>query len=62
MVAHFNLDHTVADIRGFINSSRPGEGVRAYGLQTQFPTKVLDDKATIEEAQLKNAVVFQKCQ
>lgn len=61
MVAHFNLHHTVSDIRAFINSSRP-DGPRTYQLQTVgFPPKQLTDPTqTIEQAGLANSVVIQK--
>ncbi|KAL3850901.1 hypothetical protein ACJIZ3_012783 [Penstemon smallii] len=61
MVAHFNHHHTIADIRSFIDASRPG-GSRSYQLQTVgFPPKVLTDQAqTIEQAGLLNSVVIQK--
>ncbi|KAK4386724.1 Plant UBX domain-containing protein 4 [Sesamum angolense] len=39
MVAHFNYHHTIADIRSFIDASRP-DGSRTYQLQTVgFPPK-----------------------
>ncbi|XP_042031049.1 plant UBX domain-containing protein 4-like [Salvia splendens] len=61
MVAHFNPHHTIADIRSFIDASRPG-GTRSYQLQTVgFPPKVLTDLTqTIEQAGLLNSVVVQK--
>ncbi|XP_077214506.1 plant UBX domain-containing protein 4-like [Tasmannia lanceolata] len=61
MVARFNYDHTVGDIRAFIDASRPG-GTRAYQLQTVgFPPKQLTDMTeTIEKAGLANSVVIQK--
>ncbi|XP_052201302.1 plant UBX domain-containing protein 4 [Diospyros lotus] len=61
MIAHFNYHHTVADIRGFIDASRPG-GNRTYQLQTVgFPPKPLTDPSqTIEQAGLANSVVVQK--
>ena len=61
MVARFNLSHTVADLRAFIDRSRPG-GARTYKLATaDFPPKTLaDPAATIEEAGLANAVVIQR--
>ncbi|KAI3645181.1 hypothetical protein MP228_011345 [Amoeboaphelidium protococcarum] len=62
MVARFNLTHTVADVRNFINNSRPGQGGRSYSLQTQFPTKVLEDAQSLGDAGLNNAVIFQKMQ
>ncbi|KAG9448629.1 hypothetical protein H6P81_008594 [Aristolochia fimbriata] len=61
MVARFNFHHTVADIRAFIDASRPG-GSRGYQLQTVgFPPKLLtDSNQTIEHAGLANSVVIQK--
>ncbi|XP_024960813.1 plant UBX domain-containing protein 4-like [Cynara cardunculus var. scolymus] len=61
MIAHFNHHHTVADIRAFINASRP-DGSRAYQLQTVgFPPKQLTDpNQTIDQAGLANSVVIQK--
>ncbi|KAI7746813.1 hypothetical protein M8C21_007720 [Ambrosia artemisiifolia] len=61
MIAHFNHHHTVADIRAFINASRP-DGSRVYQLQTVgFPPKLLTDlNQTIEQAGLANSVVIQK--
>ncbi|KAK1422571.1 hypothetical protein QVD17_17854 [Tagetes erecta] len=61
MIAHFNHHHTVADIRAFINASRP-DGSRVYHLQTVgFPPKLLSDpNQTIEQAGLANSVVIQK--
>ncbi|KAK9064158.1 hypothetical protein SSX86_015538 [Deinandra increscens subsp. villosa] len=61
IVAQFNHHHTVADIRSFINASRP-DGPRVYQLQTVgFPPKPLTDpKQTIEQAGLANSVVIQK--
>ncbi|KAI3456508.1 hypothetical protein Pfo_013171 [Paulownia fortunei] len=61
MVAHFNHHHTIADIRSFIDASRPG-GSGSYQLQTVgFPPKILTDLTqTIEQAGLLNSVVIQK--
>ncbi|KAJ6802986.1 putative plant UBX domain-containing protein 4 [Iris pallida] len=61
MVARFNYQHTVGDIRAFIDSSRPG-AARNYQLQTVgFPPKQLADATmTIEQAGLANSVVIQK--
>nr|GEU31452.1 plant UBX domain-containing protein 4-like [Tanacetum cinerariifolium] len=58
MVAHFNLHHTVSDIRAFINSSRP-DGPRTYQLQTVgFPPQQLTDQnQTIEQAGLANSIM-----
>ncbi|KAM7263901.1 hypothetical protein ACFE04_001584 [Oxalis oulophora] len=61
MVAHFNNHHTLNDIRGFINASRPGTATN-YQLQLMgFPPKLLADPTqTIEQAGLANSVVIQK--
>ncbi|WCJ20148.1 plant UBX domain containing protein 4 [Euphorbia peplus] len=61
MIAHFNYQHTVNDIRSFINASRPG-GAQNYQLQLMgFPPKLLTDATqTIEQAGLGNSVVIQK--
>ncbi|KAL6536861.1 Plant UBX domain-containing protein 4 [Orobanche hederae] len=61
MVSRFNHQHTIRDIRGFIDASRPG-GPRTYQLQTMgFPPKQLSDlDRTIEEAGIGNSVVIQK--
>ncbi|KAL3624670.1 Plant UBX domain-containing protein 4 [Castilleja foliolosa] len=61
MVSRFNHRHTIRDIRGFIDASRP-DGPRAYQLQTMgFPPKQLTDlDQTVEEAGIANSVVIQK--
>ncbi|XP_059282044.1 plant UBX domain-containing protein 4-like [Lycium ferocissimum] len=61
MVSRFNYQHTIRDIRGFIDASRPG-GSRSYRLQTVgFPPKQLSDlDQTVEQAGLANSVVIQK--
>ncbi|KAF8703366.1 hypothetical protein HU200_032164 [Digitaria exilis] len=60
MVARFNMHHTVADIRSFIDASRPGAS-RPYQLQTGFPPKQLTDPTqTVEHAGLANSVIMQK--
>jgi len=62
MVARFNLDQTVMDIRRFIDMARPGSS-GSYTLMNanDFPPKPLTDpSATIESANLLNAVVNQR--
>ncbi|XP_031092082.1 plant UBX domain-containing protein 4-like [Ipomoea triloba] len=61
MVSRFNIHHTIRDIRGFIDASRPS-GPRTYQLQTVgFPPKQLTDlEQTIEQAGLANSVVIQR--
>ncbi|KAH6796023.1 hypothetical protein C2S51_037009 [Perilla frutescens var. frutescens] len=61
MVSRFNNHHTIRDIRGFIDASRP-DGPRTYQLQNMgFPPKQLADlDQTIDEAGIANSVVIQK--
>ncbi|KAG8364565.1 hypothetical protein BUALT_Bualt18G0010600 [Buddleja alternifolia] len=61
MVSRFNNHHTIRDIRGFIDASRPN-GSRAYQLQTMgFPPKQLTNlDQSIDEAGIANSVVIQK--
>ncbi|KAK6789757.1 hypothetical protein RDI58_013557 [Solanum bulbocastanum] len=61
IVSRFNFQHSIRDIRGFIDASRPG-GSSSYQLQTVgFPPKELSDlDQTIEQADLANSVVIQK--
>ncbi|EIE21930.1 SEP-domain-containing protein [Coccomyxa subellipsoidea C-169] len=60
MVARFNLDHTVGDIRRFIRAARP-EVTTPFRLMTAFPQAQLEDDAvTISAAGLANAVIIQK--
>ena len=61
MVSRFNLNHTIRDMRAFIDASRPGAAIN-YQLQTMgFPPKPLTNlDQTIEEAGIANSVVIQK--
>jgi hypothetical protein len=61
LVSRFNNHHTVRDVRGFIDASRPG-GSKEYQLLTMgFPPKQLTElDQTIEQAGIANAVVIQK--
>lgn len=61
IVSRFNHHHTIRDIRGFIDASRPS-GARNYQLQTMgFPPKQLGElDQTIEQAGIANSVVIQK--
>ncbi|KAJ4799063.1 hypothetical protein LUZ62_050309 [Rhynchospora pubera] len=66
LVARFNTNNTIRDLRAFIDASRPngtGTGTaRSYRLQmVGFPPKLLDDgNKTIEEEGIANSVVIQK--
>jgi UBX domain-containing protein 1 len=56
--ARFNLHHTIADIRNFIDRSRPQ--TRPYDIITTMPRQVYSDgHQTIEAAGLKNGTVLQ---
>lgn len=61
MVSRFNNYHTIGDIRGFIDASRPG-GPTSYQLQTMgFPPQQLTNlDQTIDQAGIANSVVIQK--
>lgn len=60
LVAQFNLDHTVGDIRRFLQAVRSDMSTN-YILSTAFPKKELDDDSvTIEDAGLRSSVVIQK--
>ncbi|KAI4365041.1 hypothetical protein MLD38_021061 [Melastoma candidum] len=61
LIGRFNLNHTVGDIRSFINASRSGVS-DGYQLQVMgFPPKLLTDPGvSIEHASLANSVVIQK--
>lgn len=61
LVARMNLRHTVGDIRGFIQASRPQSGARPFTIGTTFPNRTLeDDSQTIEQAGLINSVVVMR--
>ncbi|KAF7840587.1 plant UBX domain-containing protein 4-like [Senna tora] len=61
LISHFNYNHTISNIRAFIDASRPG-GAQNYQLQVMgFPPKLLTDETrTIEQEGLANSVVIQK--
>ena len=57
--ARFNLDHTVNDIRQFINRSQPQQQ-RNYDIITTMPRQVYSDgNQTIQDAGLANSAVVQ---
>ncbi|KAI9456031.1 hypothetical protein BJY52DRAFT_1277661 [Lactarius psammicola] len=61
IVARMNLDHTVRDLRNFINASRPENNTRPYTIGTTFPNRTLeDDSVTIQAAGLLNSVIVQR--
>lgn len=61
LVAKFNHDHTVGDVRRHITAVRPVVAGRTFALQTPFPVKQLsDDNQTLKEAGVLNAVIVQR--
>ncbi|SOV03886.1 related to SHP1 - potential regulatory subunit for Glc7p [Ustilago sp. UG-2017a] len=63
MTARFNTDHTIADLRSYINAANPATSTRNYVLNASFPPKPLSDESqTLQDAGLLNAVVIQKFQ
>ncbi|KAJ7734272.1 SEP domain-containing protein, partial [Mycena metata] len=58
MVCHINLTQTVADLRNFINTSRPNL-TRPYTISAAYPTRVLkNENATIQQEKLENSAVM----
>lgn len=58
MVARFNTQHKVSDIRRFIRTARP-DLMTSYSLFSGFPSKAIEDEsATLEAAGLLNAVII----
>ncbi|KAJ7731615.1 ubiquitin-related domain-containing protein [Mycena metata] len=58
MVCHINLTQTVADLRNFINTSRPNL-TRPYTISAAYPTRVLNNEnATIQQEKLENSAVM----
>jgi len=56
-----NHSHSVGDIRRYIVEARPEYATAVFSLMTSFPPKELtDDNATLEEANLINAVIVQR--
>jgi len=62
LVAEFNLDQTVADIRRFVVAVRPQLAGTSYRLLVQDvpPRALADDRKTIAEEKLENACVMQR--
>ncbi|CAE5968070.1 unnamed protein product [Arabidopsis arenosa] len=61
LVTQFNTHHTIRDVRGFIDASRP-DGSKDYELLIMGspPTPLLDFDQTIEKAGITNSVLVQK--
>ncbi|CAO3592428.1 unnamed protein product [Absidia cylindrospora] len=59
LVGKFNHNHTVGDLRRYIDSQQSGQ--RSYVLQTTFPVKQLgNEDQSLVDAQLLNSVVVQR--
>lgn len=61
LVAHMNHTHTVGDIRKYIVVARPEYEASTFILLTTFPhQELMDEKATLKDANLLNAVIVQR--
>merc|ERR1712107_134642 len=61
LIVKLNHNHTVADLRSYINVARPQYNGVGYNLLTTFPNKeIMDDSATISSAGLVGAAVLQR--
>ncbi|CAG9764789.1 unnamed protein product [Ceutorhynchus assimilis] len=60
LVAQFNHEHTIRQIREYITAARPQYTAQAFNLLTTYPSKVLDESLTIKDAGLLNAAIMQK--
>nr|XP_050023787.1 NSFL1 cofactor p47-like [Dermacentor andersoni] len=61
LVAHMNHTHTVGDIRKYIVVARPEYAASTFILLTTFPhQELMDEKATLKDANLLNAVIVQR--
>lgn len=60
LVARFNEDQTLGDVRRFVSSARPLPPNTNFELSLQFPRQVLsEDSKTISELGLKGSVIVQ---
>lgn len=61
LVAKFNHDHTINDLRSFVLNSRPNLAGRNFILQTLMPMRELSDpNMTLQQAEILNSVVVQR--
>ncbi|XP_056646168.1 NSFL1 cofactor p47-like [Diorhabda sublineata] len=60
LVAQFNHEHTVAEIRAYIQVARPEYQNQPFNLMSSYPPKILDDTQTIADAALLNSAIMQK--
>ncbi|KAJ8945212.1 hypothetical protein NQ314_009281 [Rhamnusium bicolor] len=60
LVGQFNLEHTVGEVRNFIQAARPQYQTQAFNLLSSYPSRILDDAQTLQAAGLQNASIMQK--
>ncbi|CAH1164309.1 unnamed protein product [Phaedon cochleariae] len=60
LVGQFNQEHTIGEVRSFIQTARPQFQNQMFNLLSTFPSKVLDDSQTLAAAGLLNAAILQK--
>ncbi|KAM6458916.1 UBX domain-containing protein 2A isoform 2-T2 [Liasis olivaceus] len=61
IVQNFNISHRISHIRDFIIDYQRHQGRRPFTLTTSLPFReLLNESLTLEEANLKNAVVVQR--
>jgi len=61
LIARLNHHHTIGDLRQYITIARPQFQAVTFTLMTTFPNReLIDDKKTIKDENLLNAVVMQK--
>ncbi|KAL7988085.1 hypothetical protein Chor_007004 [Crotalus horridus] len=61
IVQNFNISHRISHIRDFIIDYQRHQGRRPFTLTTSLPfQELLNESLTLEEANLKNAVVVQR--
>ncbi|XP_074037103.1 NSFL1 cofactor p47 [Leptinotarsa decemlineata] len=60
LVGQFNHEHTIGEVRSFIQIARPQYQNQSFNLLSTYPSKVLDDCITLKAAGLLNAAIMQK--
>ncbi|XP_072389076.1 NSFL1 cofactor p47 isoform X1 [Diabrotica undecimpunctata] len=60
LVGQFNHEHTIGEIRNFIQTARPQYQNQSFNLMSSYPSKILDDTQTIAAAGLLNSAIMQK--
>ncbi|XP_018574182.1 NSFL1 cofactor p47 [Anoplophora glabripennis] len=60
LVGQFNYEHTIGEVRSYIQAARPQYQSQPFNLLSTYPSKVLDDAQTLQAAGLLNAAIMQK--